>query len=137
MPHQLMLRISAQDLENLLDGLTVNSVQLRECVTGVGSELPVSVPDLSAIYYNITGTGQMIVGDYPPILLLPHTLIVVPRGRHARIKCLSNPQVSTFKTAEARFEQVELVQRKISSERQQTQLNSDLQLFRGDVRVIG
>jgi len=113
MPHQLMLRISALDLENLLGGLTVNSVQLRECVTGVGSELPFSAPDLSAIYYNITGTGQMIVGDYPPILLLPHTLIVVPRVRPAQIKCLSNPQVSTFKTEEAQFEQVEFVQRKV------------------------
>lgn len=112
MPRQLKLQISALDLENLLSGLTVNSVQLRECVTGGGSELPCSAPDLSAIYYNIAGTGHMIVGDYPPILLLPHTLIVVPRGRPARIKCLSDPQVSRFKTAEARIEQVEL-QRKI------------------------
>ena len=83
-----LARLSRPDLDSLIAAVEVEFVKLSECVVSRGWRLTLPATDAAAIHYNIAGTGRMIVGGQPPIELAPHTLIVVPPGRHF---CLEVP----------------------------------------------
>jgi AraC family transcriptional regulator, activator of mtrCDE len=74
----LTKRIAAPDLDRLITTLEVDFVKLAECVVSPGWRLSLGQADTPAIHYNLTGTGRMIAGHWPPILLSPHTLAVLP-----------------------------------------------------------
>lgn len=71
-------RVSASDLDNLMTRLEVIFVKLAECLVSPGWQLSFLASDIPAIHYNLSGTGQLTVGDAAPILLAPHTLVIVP-----------------------------------------------------------
>jgi AraC family transcriptional activator of mtrCDE len=98
---QPMWRISRSDLEGLLSALTVNFVELTECVVTPRSPLSLSPADLPTIHYNLEGAGRMMIGDHPPIDLRPRTLVIAPRGQPLRIKTLTNPSAPVFKIVDS------------------------------------
>jgi AraC family transcriptional activator of mtrCDE len=77
---QPILRISRTDLDNLMSTLEVSFVKLAECLVSPGWRLVLSETDAPGIHYCLSGSGRMVVGDHPPIDLVPHTLIIAPRG---------------------------------------------------------
>jgi len=40
---------------------------------------------MPTIHYNLAETGQMVIGDAPPIHLVPHTLVIAPPRQPFRI----------------------------------------------------
>ena len=97
---QPMWRISRSDLEGLLSALTVNFVKLTERVMTPPSQLSLAPVDLPAIHYNLEGTGRIVIGDHPPIDLLPRTLVIVPRGQPVRIKTSTNRHAAALNVDE-------------------------------------
>jgi AraC-like DNA-binding protein len=81
-----LVRLTAADLDRLLDTLTVRFVRLSECLVGEGYRLELGGIDAPGIHYNISGTGRLIVGDSEPIELRPHKLIIVPANSLFRIE---------------------------------------------------
>ena len=73
-----LIRVSATDLEKLLDTLTVSFVALSECLVSAGYVLELSGTPAPGMHYNLAGTGRVIVGNAEPVELRPHTLIIVP-----------------------------------------------------------
>lgn len=61
--------------------LEVEFARLAECVVSPGWRLSLPATNMSAIHYNLRGSGLMIVGDDPPISLAPHTLVICPPRR--------------------------------------------------------
>ena len=80
------IALSVSDLNRLLVELDADIVTLAECV--VSAEAAVAFPkeNCSAIYYNSSGTGRLIVSGSPPVGLTPHTLVIVPAARSFRIE---------------------------------------------------
>ena len=76
---QPLHRISRSDLDNLMTTLEVSFVKLAECLVSPGWRLALGGIDAYGIHYNMGGSGRMIVGNQPPINLVPHTLVVLPR----------------------------------------------------------
>jgi len=76
---QPLHRISRSDLDNLMTTLEVSFVKLAECLVSPGRRLALGGIDAYGIHYNMGGSGRMIVGNQPPINLVPHTLVVLPR----------------------------------------------------------
>ena len=83
---QPILRISRTDLDNLMSTLEVSFVKLAECLVSPGWRLVLSQTDAPGIHYCLSGTGRMVIGDHPPIDLVPHTLIIAPRGLPVRVR---------------------------------------------------
>ncbi len=73
--------ISRPDLEILVNSLEVRVLKLAECRAGAGWRLSVDGSVASGIHYIVAETGRMIVGDYPPIDLHPHMLVILPKGQ--------------------------------------------------------
>jgi AraC family transcriptional activator of mtrCDE len=73
-----MKLLPAADLDRLLVELEVDIVTLSEC--GVSPEWTLAFPKkaTSAIHYNLSGTGQLFVGNSSPINLTPHTVVIIP-----------------------------------------------------------
>jgi AraC family transcriptional activator of mtrCDE len=78
---QPILRIASRDLDSLINALEVHFVKLAECLVSLGWRLALDSIDAPGIHYNLQGRGRMIIGDYPPIDLLPHTLVIAPKGQ--------------------------------------------------------
>lgn len=66
------------DLDRLLVELEVDIVTLSECVVSSQRALAFPKKAISAIHYNLSGTGQLLVGNLSPIDLTPHTLVIIP-----------------------------------------------------------
>jgi AraC family transcriptional activator of mtrCDE len=81
-----LVRISDAELDSLLATLEVDFVKLAECLVSPGWRLALDGTNASSIHYNLAGAGRMIIGDQPPIDLLPHTLIIVPQGQPIMIE---------------------------------------------------
>lgn len=79
-------RISTSDLEILMVTLEVNFVKLTECLVSPGWRLELGGYDEPGIHYNLAGTGRMVVGNRPPIILQPHTLVIVPAKEYFYIE---------------------------------------------------
>ena len=86
---QPILRIARADLDNLMTTLEVSFVKLAECLVSPGWRLVLSHTDAPGIHYSLSGTGRMIIGDHPPIDLVPHTLIIAPRGLPVQFEALA------------------------------------------------
>ena len=82
--HQIT-RMSAADLDNLMTRLEVNFVKLAECLVSPGWRLSFAGLAVPAIHYNLSGIGQLTVGDGSPISLAPHSLIIVPANQPFQI----------------------------------------------------
>jgi AraC-like DNA-binding protein len=97
-------QISRSDLEILLTALEVNVVRLTECLVSPGWRLSFPATDLPALHYNLSGTGQMVVGNAPAIPLAPHTLIIAPPGQPFRIDvAIDQGMASTLRVVEAQW----------------------------------
>jgi AraC family transcriptional activator of mtrCDE len=97
-------QISRSDLEILLTALEVNVVRLTECLVSPGWRLSFPATDLPALHYNLSGTGQMVVGNAPAIPLAPHTLIIAPPGQPFRIDvAIDQGTASTLRVVEAEW----------------------------------
>jgi AraC family transcriptional activator of mtrCDE len=59
--------------------LEVSFVKLTECLVSPGWRLALGGIDAYGIHYNMGGSGRMIADGQPPINLLPHTLVILPR----------------------------------------------------------
>lgn len=74
-------RISSGNLNSLMKALEVHFVKLTECRISHGWRFAFDQPDELGLHYVLGGSGQMIIGDNPPISLVPHTLIITPRDQ--------------------------------------------------------
>ncbi|HEY4370225.1 MAG TPA: AraC family transcriptional regulator [Steroidobacteraceae bacterium] len=78
-------------------------VALSECLVAKGHRLEMGAAAVPGIHYNLTGDGTMYVGDNPPIVLAPHTLIVVPPNVPFRIEvAVADSESPTLKTVDGR-----------------------------------
>jgi hypothetical protein len=46
--------------------------------------------DAPGIHYVLAGSGRMIVGNHPPIDLVPHTLVILPGGQPFVLEASAN-----------------------------------------------
>lgn len=104
---QPILRIARTDLDNLMTTLEVSFVKLAECLVSPGWRLVLSHTDAPGIHYSLSGTGRMIIGDHPPIDLVPHTLIIAPRGLPVQFEALPLEGSTSLKTLDGRWHQFE------------------------------
>jgi AraC family transcriptional activator of mtrCDE len=80
-----------------MKGLEVHFVKVTECLVSRGWGLAFDQPDELGLHYVLGGSGQMIIGDNPPISLVPHALIVTPRDQAFIIEVptdLGRPQIA-------------------------------------------
>ncbi len=68
-------------LEKLLAGLDVRVDPFALCEVRGDGRLDMGRRDQPTIHYTLAGTGRFKVGDDPPILIAPHTVLIVPAGR--------------------------------------------------------
>jgi AraC family transcriptional regulator, activator of mtrCDE len=94
-------RIAAPHLDRLITTLEVDFVRLAECVVSPGWRLSLRGADTPAIHYNLAGTGRMIVDKWPPVLLSPHTLAVLPPRTALKIE-VDHDSGSPLRTVESR-----------------------------------
>lgn len=78
--------VAPADLDRLLDTLSVEFVRLSECLVGEGYRLELGGIDAPGLHYNVAGHGQLVVRGREPIVLRPHTLVVLPAGTLFRIE---------------------------------------------------
>ena len=91
-----MKLLPAADLDRLLVELEVDIVTLSECVVSPERALAFPKKSISAIHYNLSGTGQLRVANLSPINLTPHTLVIIP----AMMPCqISAPPLQCAKNA--------------------------------------
>lgn len=76
---------SRPDLEVLMMTMEVEAVLLAECLVQNGWRLSFPAQKMPAIHYNLSGTGEMIVGSSHRIPLDPHTLVIMPPGHSFQI----------------------------------------------------
>lgn len=98
------VKISPSDLDSLMTTLEVHFLKLSECLVSRGWRLVLGAMDAPGIHYNVRGVGTLTVGDSPPILIMPHTLIIVPPGQPFRLEVLTDcdPE-APLATVEARW----------------------------------
>jgi AraC family transcriptional activator of mtrCDE len=90
-----------------MTSLEVDFVKLAECLISPGWRLTMRGSDTPGIHYNLTGSGRMIVGDQPPIDLMPHTLVIVPQGHSFIIEGPSNrPAATTWQTVKDQLQDI-------------------------------
>jgi len=80
-PNNSAFNISRSELDSLIENLSVNIVQLAECLVSPGWKLILQGPISPGIHYNLSGFGQLITNDQRRIQLRPHTLVVLPAGQ--------------------------------------------------------
>ncbi len=86
------VQFSRSDMESLLTALHVDLVELWECLVSPGWRLELDGADAVGIHYNLGGAGRLFVGGRSPADLLPHTLVIVPRGQPLRIEAPADTQ---------------------------------------------
>jgi AraC-like DNA-binding protein len=101
--NQPLVPVAPTDLDRLLDTLMVEFVRLSECLVGEGYRLELGGVDAPGLHYNLSGTGRLIVGSGEPIVLQPHTLVVLPARTLFRIEVPSRlGHHVTWKTIDGR-----------------------------------
>lgn len=66
------------DLNRLMSVLEIDVVGLSECLVSPGFRLDLGGHESPGLHYILSGSGQMFLGNAPPVDVRPHTLIVVP-----------------------------------------------------------
>ena len=79
-------------LDDLITRLDVDVVTAAECVVSPGWRLKFPGCRLPGIHYNLKGHGRMFVGNAPPIVLVPHTMVITPPGQPFRIDVLTGDE---------------------------------------------
>lgn len=90
MPNNSAFNISRSELDSLIENLSVNIVQLAECLVSPGWKLIIQVPSSPGIHYNLSGFGQLVTRDHQRIQLRPHTLVVLPAGHALHLEAPSD-----------------------------------------------
>ena len=90
-------RISPTDIDQLMIGLEVNMSGLAQCVIDRGWRLSFNGGDKTSIHYTLHGNGIMTVADFPPIKLVPHSMVIVPSMLPMRIE-VDEPTRSTTRS---------------------------------------
>ena len=80
-----VLRIEERALNDLMRTLEVNLMTLTEYTVKSGGRLFLSATAAPGVFFNLLGTGLLRVGDGPPVVLEPHTLVITPANRAFRI----------------------------------------------------
>jgi AraC-like DNA-binding protein len=83
-------RIAARELDRLMTTLDVSYLMLAECLISSGNRLQIGAVDMPGMHYNLSGSGQLVVGEMPPIELRPHTLVILPPGRPFRLEAANS-----------------------------------------------
>ena len=97
--------IARSELEVLIAKLEVHMVRLAECLVSPGWRLCFAAMEMPAIHYNLTGRGQLTVGDTPAIPLAPHTLVIAPAGQPFCIDVATEQGIAVApKVVEARWQ---------------------------------
>jgi hypothetical protein len=73
-------------IDTLLASLKVEVGALAECLVSKGWRLSFPESEMPGLHYTVKGTGQIRVGDAPPISIVPHTLVITPPGRPYRFE---------------------------------------------------
>jgi AraC family transcriptional regulator, activator of mtrCDE len=95
--------LAPADLDKLMSGLEVEFVKLAECLVSPGWRLALAATDVPGVHYTLSGMGRMIIGDCPPIPLMPHTLVIIPPSRAFRLEARAENEVyGQFGTVESR-----------------------------------
>ncbi len=99
---QLLVRMSRVELDNLMSSLEVNFAKFARCIVSPGWRLSMQGTDVPGMHYNVAGKGRMIVGDHPPIDLLPHTLVLLPPNQPFSLEVsVEGRDPSVIRTVEA------------------------------------
>src|SRR4051812_42761420 len=102
-----LVRISPSDLDNLMTTLEVHFVKLSECLVSKGWRLELGGTDAPGIHYNLSGVGTLIIGDQPPIHIVPHTLVIIPPRQQFRIEVAhDDSSAAGLMTVEGRWQTV-------------------------------
>src|ERR1700754_1188572 len=72
------LALPRSDLDVLMTTLDVDVIGLIECLVSPGWRLSFGSAPATAIHYNLSGTGRMVVGGFAAFDLAPHTLVITP-----------------------------------------------------------
>ena len=89
------VQFSRADMESLLSALHVDLVELWECLVSPGWRLELEGADAVGIHYNLGGAGRLFIAGRSPVDLLPHTLVIVPRGQPLRIEAPADTQTGS------------------------------------------
>lgn len=73
-----LIRPAEAQLRPLMQTLEIDLVRLTECVVSPGYRLAFPGGDTASVHYNLAGTGRIVVGAQPPVVVVPHKLVIVP-----------------------------------------------------------
>jgi AraC family transcriptional activator of mtrCDE len=73
-----ILRISAADLDALMDTLEVRQTELEECTLRGDLRLELDGDPLTRLYYGTSGSGSLTTSQGLSIAIAPNTLVVIP-----------------------------------------------------------
>lgn len=71
-------RVSSSDIDRLMVGLEVMISGLAQCIVSPGWRLAFTASDKIGIHYTLYGSGTMTVAGFPPIKLMPHSMVIIP-----------------------------------------------------------
>jgi AraC family transcriptional activator of mtrCDE len=100
-PNLALLR---SDLDVLMATLDVDVIGLIECLVSPGWRLSFGSVDAPAIHYNLSGTGQMVVGGFSTFPLVPHTLVITPAKKPFHIEVDDRTAAKTVNAVEAQWD---------------------------------
>ncbi|WP_234683162.1 helix-turn-helix transcriptional regulator [Bradyrhizobium monzae] len=72
------VKLSATDLNNLMQALDIDVIALTEILVPQGHRVEFGTIDVPGIHYNLSGVGRISINGGPTIPLSPHLLIIVP-----------------------------------------------------------
>jgi AraC family transcriptional activator of mtrCDE len=78
LPAGSAVKLSATDLNNLMQALDIDLIGLTELLVPHGHRVELGKIDAPAIHYNLSGVGRMSINGGPKMPLSPHLLIIVP-----------------------------------------------------------
>lgn len=109
MHEQPVSRISAADLDILMSTLEVRFLGLTKCFVSRGYGLQLGKAPAPGIHYNVVGCGRAIAGDFPPMDLRPHTLIIVPPKMPFRIEVpVHDPRINSVKVVDSSTQEIKI-----------------------------
>ena len=78
LPEGPTAKLSATDLNNLMQALDIDVIALTEILVPLGHRAEMGMIDAPAIHYNLSGVGCISINGGPKMPLSPHLLIIVP-----------------------------------------------------------
>lgn len=114
-----IMRMSDEQLDNLLSALSVDFVRLTECLVSPGWRINLGGTSAPSIHYNLSGHGRMVIAGHPAIELSPHTLVITPPNQYFHIEMPSEDSESKVtKELEGRWKSFspDVIQRFVAGE---------------------